>query len=659
MIGAVRQGQVLGRVLRSCSARSIAAQITRRPAKWQQLSSRISPLATRTLHSTTPLTRPAHAEAEATEQEQQSTESNEPITRFQELADRGLVSEKIIRNITGRMGIETMTEVQSMTINATLNGADTLAQAKTGTGKTLAFLLPVLQNIFKDPTLEENRSRFRQTRSSASDIRAIVISPTRELAEQIAVEARKIAGSTGVIVQTAVGGTMKREGLRKIQREGCHILVGTPGRLHDIFSDPYSGVSAPKLSAFVLDEADRLLDIGFAPVIADIQQLLPARTEVDRQTLMFSATIPGEVLSMVRQTMKPSFKFVKGVEDNEEPTHMTVPQKAVFVHGLENQLPAVLDIAKQGMEKHQQDPSKNQPFKAIVYFNSTAEVNLAYQAFQELRSNPDDRYSDHALPGVQIVEMHSRLTQAQRTRNSDQFRRSKSGILFSSDVTARGMDFPNVTHVIQVGVARDRESYVHRLGRTARANKTGEGWILLSDLEYRDFKSKLGDLPIKEDSTSVPTAHVDMTQESQQLSPSVATTLTQVGQAFKKVPFEHKGKAYQACLGIFGHVRDKNELIRSLNNMAQFGWRLPEAPGITSFLARKLGLDRVKGVNISERDFNDSRGMGRGSDGPRGSRGGRAPSGRDSRYGGGGYGRSGSGYGGGGSRRRNIDSFDF
>lgn len=125
MLSAVRQGQALGRVLRTCSARSVSSQITRRPAKWQQLSSRLSPLATRTLHSSTPLSRPpATAAAEAGEQEQ-SARSDEPVTRFQELADRGLVSDKIIRNITEKMGLSTMTDVQSMTINATLKGDDT------------------------------------------------------------------------------------------------------------------------------------------------------------------------------------------------------------------------------------------------------------------------------------------------------------------------------------------------------------------------------------------------------------------------------------------------------------------------------------------------------------------------------------------------------
>lgn len=126
MLSAVRQGQVLGRVLRTCAApaRSVSVQITRRPAKWQQLPSRVSPFQVRTLHSSPPFSRPSAATAEAGEQAQPA-QPEEAITRFQELADRGLVSENIIRNITEKMGLSTMTEVQSMTINATLNGSDT------------------------------------------------------------------------------------------------------------------------------------------------------------------------------------------------------------------------------------------------------------------------------------------------------------------------------------------------------------------------------------------------------------------------------------------------------------------------------------------------------------------------------------------------------
>jgi ATP-dependent RNA helicase MSS116 len=148
--------------------------------------------------------------------------------------------------MTEGMGLETMTEVQSKTINSAIKGTDIIAQAKTGTGKTVAFLLPVLQNIINvDPDLAKSVRGRRGPRSTADDIRALIISPTRELAEQIADEAKKLVSGTGIIVQTAVGGTQKSMGLRAIQREGCHILVGTPGRLKDILSDPYTRVEAP------------------------------------------------------------------------------------------------------------------------------------------------------------------------------------------------------------------------------------------------------------------------------------------------------------------------------------------------------------------------------------------------------------------------------
>ena len=187
-----------------------------------------------------------------------------------------------------------------------------------------------IQNIISyDPKLE-TRSRLGRSESS-TNIRAIVNFPTRELAEQIAVEARKATKDTGIIVQTAVGGSAKSFGLRKVKMEGCHILVGTPGRLEDILSDPYSQVRAPNLSAFVLDEADRLLDQGFEPEIQAIQDHLPNRREVDRQTLLFSATVPREVMNIVRRVMKPNFKFVRTVQEGEQQTHERVPQNLLML----------------------------------------------------------------------------------------------------------------------------------------------------------------------------------------------------------------------------------------------------------------------------------------------------------------------------------------
>ncbi|KAJ9286023.1 putative ATP-dependent RNA helicase mss116, mitochondrial [Paecilomyces variotii] len=606
MLGAVRR-QGLAQALRACAPRSISVRATPQVLRWQRPSAATFPFASRSIYSSPSLRNAASGSGAAAQAqvEEPFEQTQDRITEFEDLAARQLVSPKIIDNITKGMNIKTMTEVQSLTINETLKGDDVLAQAKTGTGKTLAFLVPVMQNILKDKSLERRSSDRRGFgRSTPTDIRAIIISPTRELAEQIAVEARKLVSNTGVVVQTAVGGTQKREGLRRIQYQGCHVLIGTPGRLNDILSDPLSGVKAPKLSAFVLDEADRLLDDGFAPAIEEIQNLLPDPMNVDRQTLMFSATVPREVMRMVRRTMKPDFKFVKTIPDDEVPTHMSVPQKAVYLNGLENSLPAVLELAKSYVEKQKQDPNLR-PFKAIVYFNSTAQVSVAYESFAGLRNDPNDRRSGHPLGRMFFYEIHSRLTQRRRTQCADDFRRSTSAILFSSDVTARGMDFPDVTHVIQVGVPRDRETYIHRLGRTARANKTGEGWILIHEAEESAFRQKIGDLPIKED-TSVSTAGVNMSRENQQLPEATAETLSQVGASMKTIPYKTKSDSYRAQLGTLTSViQSRRLMIKILNDLAKFGYGLSEPPVLSPMLARKMNLELVPGINIGHEDPED------------------------------------------------------
>ena len=464
-----------------------------------------------------------------------------------------------------------------------------LAQARTGTGKTLAFLIPVLQNIISnDPSLEKS-SHGRRGRDT--DIRAIIISPTRELAEQIAVEALKVTRNTGVVVQTAVGGSRKQEGLRKIRYEGCHILVGTPGRLNDILQDPNSGVRAPNLSAFVLDEADRLLDQGFAPEIEAIQRLLPDRRMVDRQTLLFSATVPQEVMQIVRQTMKLDFEFVRTVQQGAPETHERVPQKVVNLGGFENILPAVLELCKREVEK-------NDKFKAIIYFNATADVTLAFQVFRNLRNPGQSLFHRHPLHPAQMFCIHSRLSQMGRTRAADSFRRSNCGILFSSDVTARGMDFPNVTHVIQIGTPSSRDIYIHRVGRTARGDKDGEAWIFLTELEAQENSYRLNKLPLKRD-TSLETAKVDMTQDAQ-LPENTAKTLTQVVDAAKMVAREDKENSYLAALGIYGWLRDKQSLIDGMNNLAKYCWGM-DPPAVGRGLAQRLGLSGLRGLTIGSR----------------------------------------------------------
>ena len=483
-----------------------------------------------------------------------------------------------------------------------------IAQARTGTGKTLAFLIPTLQNIItNDPSLEKPDRTVGRRRRQEPDIRAIIISPTRELAQQIGDEAWKLVRSTGVMVQTAVGGTGKREGLDRIKNDGCHILIGTPGRLKDILSDPRDGISAPNLSAFVLDEADRLLDAGFAPEIKEIESLLPDKST--RQTMMFSATVPRDVVQLAKSFMRRDFTFVQTVKPGEQETHERVPQRLVHTQGFENLLPALLELCTR--ELKQGDP--DMPFKAMVFSNASAEVSLAAETFRHLRkpgANVFDR-SKHLLGDTQIVEIHARLTQSRRTRASEEFRRARSAIMFTSDVSARGMDFPNVTHVIQLGIPPTRDTYVHRIGRTARGDKTGEGWLLSPKIESRETVTRLKDLPLQPDS-SLATAEIDMTQDAQ-IPASVAELLTQVTEATQRVLPEYKTAAYTSSLGTYTWFPQKQRLVDAMNTRTKYGWGMDTPPPISYSLATKLNINRLQGLNIDSsggrfsatRDFGD------------------------------------------------------
>jgi ATP-dependent RNA helicase MSS116 len=445
-----------------------------------------------------------------------------------------------------------------------------IAQAKTGTGKTLGFLIPVIQRIIEnDPQLGEKVRGYK--RAKPDDIRGIVISPTRELAEQIAVEAKKVVSGTGIVVQVAVGGTQKRAMLQKTQREGCHLMIATPGRLMDILSDPYSGIKAPKLRALVMDEADRLMDDGFQKEIEEIKNFLPDPAEVERQNLMFSATIPRDVVNLVRQIMRPGFHFAKCVDENEEPTHQRIPQRMVHLNGFENIMPTLYELIAQQQQKAL--AGEIRPFKAILYFNSTAEVTLAASVFYKL--NQPRRQTP--LSGLRLYEIHAKLSQQQRTRAADDFRFAKSGILFSSDVTARGMDFPDVTHVIQIGLPRERDSYIHRLGRTGRAGKEGEGWLLLSPYEKHEFRRRLRDLPLVDATDKLETATVDMSQPAE-LPEDVAKMLSECVEAHKKVYPDQLDAAFRGLFGSYQWYGDKQGLLEGANRLAEFGWGMPSPP---------------------------------------------------------------------------------
>ncbi|KAI0152363.1 DEAD-domain-containing protein [Hypoxylon sp. NC0597] len=577
-LGSSARRQLSTLALRQIRSRPLVASYQ----KWPQAELQLTPLRQITIRLYSQESAVAHPETDI---------ENLPggiydVNRFEDLKNLG-VNERIVRAITQDMGYETMTEVQALTINPALKGTDLVAQARTGTGKTLGFLIPVFQRVLAvEPALATPHNRRM---ASAGDIRAIILSPTRELAEQIGVEAKKLARHTGLIVQTAVGGTQKREALYRMRREGCHILIATPGRLQDILSDPNTGVSAPNLQAMVLDEADRMLDVGFADAIRDILDLLPPREQVDRQTLLFSATIPRDVVHLAKNMVKTdNFEFVQTISPDETPTHERVPQHLAPVKSYENWFPAILEIAEQAMTRAQQDPEAL-PFKAIIFFSNTATVEFANRVFR-------NTYLYNRDSGLRILDIHSKLTQAQRTRNADAFRRAQSGILISSDVTARGMDFPNVSHVIQVGLPPDRDQYIHRVGRTGRAGAPGEGWLILAEDEIPEARRRLPGLPIKPN-RSLKTAEHTVGQDEP--SPEVSKYFEEVSKAYQSVPPESFKAVYHALLGQkFGRYLQAQDVVQLLNNWCQNGLGWSEPPLIAPRVLQNRGLSNVPGINV-------------------------------------------------------------
>ncbi|KAI5838153.1 P-loop containing nucleoside triphosphate hydrolase protein [Morchella snyderi] len=553
---------------------------------------------------------------------------------------RIITSERLKKSQSSSNSRIEMTKVQRKTIMETINGDNVLAQAKTGTGKTIAFLLPVLQRVLTaERPLTVPRRGDRSTPSFA-DIRAIIVSPTRELATQIAVDARKLTSGTDIICQTAVGGSGKRESLNAIHRQGCHVLIATPGRLLDLLTDP-RGVTAPNLEIFVMDEADNLLDVGFAIELDKIMNALPRRdapignSGKGRQTLLFSATVPEKVMSVVRKTMGKDYKTLRMVEKGEASTHERVEQRLIKCHGLENLVPATYElvlreIAAINNEYDANPGAEKLPFKAIVFFSATRFTSLAAETFRSLGAGIGP---NHPLYPTRIFEIHSRLNQGQRDTAATRFRMSESAILFSSDVTARGMDFPKVTHVIQVGGPRSHEQYIHRLGRTARGTTAGGvGYLLIPEVEAQQVQRELKGLPLMKDE-SLAIASIDLGAE-QNLPKKTADIITAITEASLRVPRDLKAKTYSALIGLYMSIGDKRLMVESLNRLATLGWGMEEPPFISPLLARKMGLDRVPGINLGRYDDAES------SDNSGGfSRGGSGGSG--------GYSRGGSGFGGG------------
>lgn len=427
--------------------------------------------------------------------------------------------------------------------------------------------------IQEDPSLANRRAVYN---AQSNDIRGIVLSPTRELAEQIATEARRLVKGTGVVVQVAVGGTSKARMLRETQSRGCHLLVATPGRLNDLLTDQYAGIAAPNLAAFVLDEADRMLDVGFEKELNQILEVLPSTSEKQRQTILVSATIPDNVIRLARNMVRANdFQFVQTIAENESLTHDKVPQKVVQISSWTNVLPSLFELVDREAAQALAKPDAR-PFKGIAYFNTTAMVELSGAIGLTRKRNNREQ--------IPVFSISSRLTQDQRTRAADMFRKSKTGLLISSDVTARGMDFPDVTHVIQVDTPRSREDYVHRLGRTGRQGKEGEGWLLLPPGAVGPCRRMLAGLPIQPDN-SINSAEVDLAAQAEEDVPEYHEQLKGL---YAEMPKKMLGSAYTS---LFGVANDKATLAQDLGTWATLGWGWEAPPPVSSKFAFQMGID--------------------------------------------------------------------
>ncbi len=330
------------------------------------------------------------------------------------------------------LGYEHMTPIQAQSLPLILEGKDVIGQGKTGSGKTAAFGLGLLQNL--------NVKRFR--------VQTLVLCPTRELADQVAKEIRKLARAVhNIKVLTLCGGMPMGPQIGSLEH-GAHILVGTPGRILDHLQKDRIDLS--ELNTLVLDEADRMLEMGFQ----DALDAIIDETPTDRQTLLFSATYPTAIESVAKRIMnKPTLIKVEATHDNS-----TIAQRFYKVDDFEHRL----DVTRLLLLQHQ-------PESAVVFCN--------------MKKDAQEVADELAHYGFSVIALHGDLEQRERDQALLQFANKSASILVATDVAARGLDVENLDAVINFQLARDAETHVHRIGRTGRAGAKGIACSLFTDKE--------------------------------------------------------------------------------------------------------------------------------------------------------------------------------
>lgn len=346
---------------------------------------------------------------------------------------KGLGVSEVLSDLLKGQGIVKPTPVQEEAIPPLVQGLDVIARAKTGTGKTLAFLLPIMDKI----------------RVEAAYPQALILAPTRELALQITEEARKLARHTGVKILAVYGGQDVEKQLRKLEG-GRHLIIGTPGRLLDHLRRETLDLGGVKM--LVLDEADQMLHMGFLEDVETIITSVPYR----RQTMLFSATMPDAIKRLAANYMK-------------EPLDIIIKSGSSIP--LENIRQQVVECSDRNKEEALQALiERDRPYLAIIFCRTKRRVSKLNEALQ--------------AAGYDCDELHGDLSQAKREAVMKRFRDAKLQLLVATDVAARGLDVEGVTHVFNYDLPLDADSYIHRIGRTGRAGGKGLAITFASPREY-------------------------------------------------------------------------------------------------------------------------------------------------------------------------------
>ncbi|TDL20953.1 DEAD-domain-containing protein [Rickenella mellea] len=494
--------------------------------------------------------------------------------RFSDLATQGRISQKLANNIPH----EFCTEVQAATIDTSLSGRDILARAKTGTGKTLSFLLPSVELL----------SRVVPT-PSRGKISILVISPTRELAQQIAKEAEVLMKDLPYKVQTVFGGTNINTEKRRLLQERCDVLVATPGRLVDHIQNSGLRDQLNGLRTLVLDEADRLLDAGFRRELVSIIEALPNNRTQRRQTLLYSATVSAEVKKIATLALLPDHQYISTISEDEENTHQHVKQEYIVAPFSDT----YAITAKYLTEAIGQSRAAGEDEKIIVFLPTARSASLMYEL---VRRNWISRPPESFFP-VPVLQIHSRMSQPARMRATEDFRKLPSAVLFSSDVTARGMDFQGIGYVVQVGVPANAEQYIHRLGRTARVGREGQGLLIISPDERFFLRQKeVRDLPL-----------VEHPQSNTLIGPALDPWRQLTASAMSRVPEVLKAQTYSAFLGYYktfskGTGWSAAQLVAIANEFALrvllYRSTNGKPPGLLAKTVGMMGLRGTPGLNV-------------------------------------------------------------